>query len=131
MKKEKIYRHGEIALRPIEKLPEGLTKSGSKTIIQGSHGNSHTISAGDLYFKDVDIYVFGYLKAKNTKILHLEHGNICSICCFDKLTSGVCPKCHTDFVKENKNREASLPNGIYELRKQQEFISSELEPVID
>jgi len=110
MKKQKLYRHGEIGLALIGKLPENLKLSDSKTIVKGSHGHSHNISQGELYFIDVNEYVFGYLVAKDTKLLHLEHGTK---------------------VEGQEMREAILPDGVYELRKQQEIINNELKPVID
>lgn len=110
MKKIKIYRHGEIGLIPISKLPNGLTLSNSKIIMQGSHGNSHLINSGELYFKQVDAFVFGYLVAKNTTLLHKEHGKK---------------------IEGKEYKEAHIPDGVYELRKQNEFINSELKPVID
>jgi len=110
MKKTKIYRHGEIGLTLIEELPKNLELSGSKTIVKGSHGHSHDISQGELYFKNVNEYVFGYLVAKDTKLLHLEHGTK---------------------INGQKMREAILPDGVYELRKQQEVVNNELKPVID
>ena len=133
MKEEKIiYRHGEIGLSPIKKLPESLSVSESKTIMQGSHDNSHCIDKGQIYFKDVDTYTFGYLSAKDTKLKHYEHGNTCSVCGFDKLgNANVCPSCNTDFVRDKKFRLTTLPNGVYELRKQNEIINSQLKPVID
>lgn len=108
--KAKMYRHGEIGLKPINKLPSGLTKSNSKIIVTGSHGNSHSIDNGTLYFRQVNDYVFGYLVAEKTKLLHAEHGVV---------------------VSENQPAEAEIPDGIYELYKQQEFINNEMRPVID
>ena len=105
-----MCRHGEIGLRLIEKLPEGLTPSESKCIMAGSHGNSHTFDNGKLFLKKVDEFVFGYFVAENTKLFHPDHG---------------------EKIKGSTFRQASLPDGIYELRKQQEFINNELKPVID
>jgi hypothetical protein len=103
------YRHGEIALIGVNKLPEGLIKSDSKIIMSGSHGNNHEINQGDLYFKNVDQFIFGYLVAKNTALLHPEHGK-------NNLLS---------------KKIAKIKNGIYELRKQQEYTPNGLKPVID
>lgn len=98
----KVYRHGEIAFIKIKELPKKLTKSNSKIIVQGSHGNAHSFDNGELYFKQ-DGYIMGYFKAKNTKLFHLEHS----------------PK------------GVKIPDGIYEIRKQQEFTPNGLIPVID
>lgn len=104
----KIYRHGDIALVPIEKLPEGLTKSKSKIIIKSSGGNPHSIDKGEIYFKDVNQFVFGYLVAKNTTLLHPEHG-----------------------IGEGELRKAVIEDGVYEIRRQQEGRHEGMTPVID
>lgn len=102
----KAYRHGEIAFVEIEKLPDGLTKTETDTIVIGSHGNNHTYSGGELYLLEkLDGYTIGYFKAKNTVLRHPEHGD--------------------------KKGEAILPDGLYEIRKQQEFTPEGLVPVID
>lgn len=103
--KTQAIRHGEILLKVIEKLPEDLELSKSKIIMQGSHNNAHSIDKGELYFKKDGDYIFGYLVAKNTTLLHPEHGD--------------------------KNGKAKIPDGIYELRKQVEYINSQLIPIKD
>lgn len=109
MKKINVYRHGEICLVPIKELPIGLTLSKTKTIMEGSTGNGHKISKGKLYLKKINDYVFGYLVADNTKLLHLEHG--------DK--------------KVGEYKTATLPDGIYELRRALEKAPDGLKPVVD
>ena len=103
----KAYRHGEIALVSIKKLPSGLKESKDKVLIQGSHGNSHSFDNGKLYRKD-DGYVFGYLVAKNTTLFHHEHGE-----------------------GKGQIKKAKIPDGIYQLIKQQEFTPEGLVPVVD
>lgn len=109
MKKIKCFRHGEIGFIPIDKLPENLKETKSKVIMKGSHNNDHSFDNGKLYLKNVSQYVFGYFVSKNTTLLHYEHGK----------------------QNKSKQRTALLPNGIYELRRQVEFINSELKHVID
>ena len=99
MNKLKKYRHGDLALIGIEKLPEGPQKEKTKVIIQSSGGNAHSIDVGDIYFKNVDEYVFGYLVAKNTSLYHKEHGKK---------------------VAQKPLKVAKINDGIYELRRQQE-----------
>ncbi len=103
--KQKAYRHGEILLLKIDKLPKGLKASTSKLIMQGSHSNSHTINNGKLYFKKEGDFVFGYLVAKNTSLLHTEHSP--------------------------KVKDAKIEDGIYQLLKQNEYTPQGLIPVID
>lgn len=106
---KKAYRHGEIALVKIDKLPKGIEKSDSKVLMSGSHGNSHTIDNGIFYPKTDDQYIFGYLEAKNTNLLHSEHGN----------------------SKKGLLKSAKIEDGFYELRKQHEHTPQGLSPVID
>ena len=98
-----VYRHGEINFIQIKKLPEDLRKAKTNVIAAGSGNNSHTFKGGKLYLKNADTYVFGYLEAKNTKLYHLEHS----------------PK------------GVSIPDGVYELRRQNEWINQELKQVVD
>ncbi len=94
-------RHGDLALVKIKSLPEGLQESKTNVMLSGSHGHNHTVDRGKIYLKKVDDFVIGYLVAKDTTIQHEEHGNF------------------------------KLPNGVYELRRQQEFTPQGLVPVID
>lgn len=105
MGKVKVYRHGEVLLAKIAKLPKGLKASKEKVFMVGSHDNNHAIDNGTLYFKQEGTFIFGYLKAKNTSLLHPEH--------------------------KDKNGKAKIEDGLYELRKQQEHTPQGLVPVID
>ena len=105
--KKQGIRQGDISLIIIDKLPEGLTKSDSKVILQaGSSGNPHSFKGGVWYPKeeripnnDKTIFQIGFLEARNTILLHLEHGK-----------------------KKNKQglKEAKIPNGIYQVIRQVE-----------
>ena len=107
---EKAYRHGDLALRLVDKLPGDAKKSRSKTLMQGSNNNSHTIDNGTLYLKNDGAFVFGFLEAKNTMLYHIDHG---------KRIAG------------KKLREAKIPDGIYELRRQCEDTNEGMKPVLD
>lgn len=104
--KNKAYRHGEIALVEIDKLPKGLTVSKTKIFMTGSHGNDHSIDKGTLYLLEKpDGFVFGYLEAKGTSLYHPEH--------------------------KDKSGKAKIGDGIYKLIKQQEHTPDGLVPVVD
>lgn len=103
--KNKVWRHGEICFVKISKLPKGLIQSKTDVIVSGSHGNNHTFQGGKLYLlPELKGYILGYFQAKDTTLFHIEHG---------------------------ENGQAKLPNGFYEIRKQQEFTPEGLVPVID
>ncbi len=105
------YRHGDMALISVEKLPEGLKKSNSKILMKGSHGNNHSFENGEFYPQNKNRFVFGYLVAKkNCCLFHITHG---------KKTNG------------KRLKKAKIKTGIYELRKQQEDTHVGLEPVLD
>lgn len=103
-----IYRHGDLCLKEIDKLPKNLKKETTKVLMSGSRGNPHSYDNGEFYLKNVDNFIFGYFVAKNTILTHIEHGE-----------------------GKQKLRVAKIGDGIYELRKQFEFVNKELKQVID
>lgn len=113
MKKDipKVYRHGEVHFVFINSLPEGLTKAKTDVIMNGSGGNDHIIKNADIFFKEENNFIFGYLHAKKgNKLLHVEHGKT---------------------VKGSRMKECSLPEGYYQLRRQVEYTNEGMKPVID
>lgn len=72
------YRHWDSLLIWIDKLPNWLKKSKTKVFLTGKN-NSHSIDKWDLYLlKDPNTlneneFMYGYLVAKNTKLIHSEH----------------------------------------------------------
>jgi hypothetical protein len=104
---KQAFRHGEIGFIKIDSIPKDLTPSTSNIIVEGSHGNSHSFKGG-IFYPKTDNYIIGYFKAENTILLHADHGDT-----------------------EGPIKEAKLPDGFYEIRKQKEFINDELKPVID
>ena len=104
----KNYRHGEIALIGIKKLPRGLKKTNTNVLMAGATGNSHAFDNGSVYFitkTEENPYLIGYFVAKNTNLLHPEH--------------------------KDETGGAKIADGVYELRKQQEFTPEGLIPIID
>lgn len=99
--KSLLYRHGDIALVKIAKLPTKLKETKTLVLETGSHGHNHSINKGKVYFKKDGEHIFGYLVAKGTSLDHEEHGKL------------------------------ELEDGVYELRKQTEFTPQGLIPVVD
>jgi len=102
---QKAQRHGELAFNKIKELPKDLILSDTKVIAVGSGGNAHSIDNGQLYFKQIDEYVIGYLVADNTKLFHNEHS-----------PQGVA---------------MSEGDGVYEIRKGVEMVAEGLKQIID
>jgi hypothetical protein len=106
----KNFRHGDLALIGIEKLPEGLKASDSRVIMKGSGGNDHSFQKGVFYPKAKG-QVIGYLEAKaGCTLFHMDHGK--------KVTGQTL-------------RKVSLPIGFYELRCQIEDTHQGMKRVID
>ena len=105
MDKKQAYRHGEVLFVEVVELPTGIKETKTSVVAKGNTGNSHSFTGGKIYLlEQPKDFVFGYFVAKNTTLLHNEHG---------------------------KNGKAKLPDGTYELRRQQEFTAEGLKPVID
>lgn len=100
------YRHGDIALIGVKEIPTGLKISKSKTIHKGKT-QEHKFDNGKFYLNDGEI-VIGYFIAKNTTLLHPDHG------------------------KGNKgDKKAKIKDGVYEVRVQQEITHKEMRRVED
>ena len=108
----KILRHGDLGLVPIEQLPKEIkTKaSGSKVIMKGSGGNDHKIDKGLIYFCNHGKFDIGFLVAKDTTLMHPDHGT----------------KCAKDVM-----RKAKLDDGVYGLIRQKEETNTGMKSVID
>ena len=104
-------RHGDMCLIGIEKLPEGLVPAKTNVLMRGSGGNDHAFTEGTFYPTTKDQFVFGYFVAqKGCKLLHPDHGKK---------------------IKKKSLREASVPEGIYELRRQFEDTHEGMKEVVD
>lgn len=111
MPKQKAIRHGDLCLVQIKKLPKGLTAlpGTANSLMKGSNGNNHDVKGGTVYLKDVDQFVFGYVVAGDKcTLIHPDHGK-----------------------GKGELKTATLPAGIYELRRQHEQGNDAMRPVID
>ena len=106
----KPIRHGDLALFPVDKLPEGLKEAKTKIIMTGSGGNNHSFDNGVFHPVINSGFVVGYLVAEKTTLYHMEHG---------KKVSG------------EKLREANIPDRIYRCEKQREDTHDRMKPVED
>ena len=101
--KQKAWRHGEIVFLKVTSIPK-LAETKSNIFAKGSHGHDHSFKGGKMYLLEKpEGFIIGYFVAKDTKLFHDEHS----------------PK------------GCELPNGKYQIIKQQEFINKEMVQVID
>ena len=101
-------RHGDCLLVEVKEIPKA-TKTAIKTLMVGSGNHPHTFDNGTFYQIDGDDFILGYLKADNTTLFHAEHGEDVG----------------------GSLREAKIPDGIYEVRKQVEYTNEGMKPVVD
>jgi hypothetical protein len=107
---EMIIRHGDMALKQIDQLPDGLKASKSKVLMVGSGGNDHAFDKGTFYPHRKGDFVVGYFEATDkTKLLHPDHGQ----------------------KHNNGRRTCDVSKGIYEVRKQVEDTHEGMRPVED
>lgn len=74
----------------------------------GVTGNNHSFDNGVFYEKKDGDFVIGYFEAKNTTLLHNDHG-----------------------IQKGHTREAKIEDGIYEVRRQVEQTIEGMKPVQD
>ena len=109
----KAIRHWDVLLVQVESLPEWLTKSPTKIFLSGKN-NNHEITNGDIYIKkDVNLlledeFLYGYLVAKDTTLIHNEHSPM-----------------------SDSNRNAKIPDGVYALYKQKEATVDGFKLILD
>jgi hypothetical protein len=101
-------RHGDLGLVSTKSIPRGLKETQTKILMTGSGGNHHSIDQGKVYLKDEGDFIIGYLKAKDTTLLHPEHGK-----------------------GKGALKKVKIKDGIYQLLKQQEVTHEGMTPVID
>lgn len=105
---KKGIRHGDMALIQA-KLPKGLKDSKSNILLDsGSGGHTHSFTGGTFYPKVDGDFIIGYLKAKNITLFHPEHGK----------GKGVL-------------KEVKILDGVYEIRKQVEYLHDGMREVVD
>ena len=107
------FRHGDLCLIGVDKLPAGVkaAKSKSNVLMTGSGGNDHTVKNGTVYLVEGQPFTIGYLVASSeAKLLHPTNGKV---------------------VKGGGLRSVSIPEGIYKLRRQVEDTHTGMKPVID
>jgi len=103
-------RHGDLALIGVDKLPDGLKAAKTNVLMTGSGGNDHVVKGGTVYPVEGQPFVIGYLVAnEGAELHHPDHGK----------------------AVKGKLRLVSIPEGIYELRRQVEESHQGMRPVVD
>ena len=105
----KLYEHGDMVLMEIGKLPDGLTESASKILLEGK-SNQHCHRGNGKWFpRATGQFIIGYFVARKTTLTHAEHGE----------------------KSDGQLKAAKIADGIYEVRRQNELTHEGMKPVVD
>lgn len=104
-----MFRQGDLAYIKIDKLPESSVEPlNSGTIFSGgTGGHNHEFKGGNFYPVQEE-NVIGYLEAKDTTLLHPEHGE-----------------------GEGSMKKGAIADGIYKVVRQVEQTHEGMVPVVD
>lgn len=105
----KLYEHGDMTMVEIVKLPDGLTESASRILLEGKSNQHCHRGNGTWYPRVIGQFVVGYFVAKKTALTHLEHG---------EETGG-------------NLKTAEIADGVYEVRRQSELTHEGMKQVVD
>ena len=74
-KKPKIYRHGDLLIRQVDKIPESATQLSTNIIAHGENGNTHKIQGSHQIYETPDKQIL--LEAKqDVSLKHQEHNTL-------------------------------------------------------
>lgn len=74
---KKIYRHGDLLIKEVGKLPDGLKKLGHKTLAEGEvTGHHHTFKNGSVQLFAKELEPTHLEVGKDSVLEHQEHGPI-------------------------------------------------------
>ena len=73
--KPKLYRHGDLLIRQVDKIPESATPLSTNIIAHGENGNTHKLHGSHQVYETPDQQM--YFKAKQEVFLkHQEHNTL-------------------------------------------------------
>ena len=71
-KKPKIYRHGDLLIRQVKKIPESATQLSTSIIAHGENGNTHQLHGSYQVFETPDKQIVFQAK-QDLSLKHQEH----------------------------------------------------------
>jgi len=75
--KEKLIQQGDVLMKGIEKLPEGLKKVNHLTLALGEvTGHSHQVTSGEAEMYEKDGTFFLKVTSENAIVTHQEHAPV-------------------------------------------------------
>ena len=72
-KKPKLYRHGDLLIRQIDKIPESATQLSTNIIAHGENGNTHKIQGGSHQVYETPDKQILFEAKQDLTLKHQEH----------------------------------------------------------
>ena len=74
-KKPKLYRHGDLLIRQVKKIPESATRVFTNIIAHGENGHTHKLHGSHQVFETPDKQIVFQAK-QDLSLKHQEHNTI-------------------------------------------------------
>ena len=128
------YRHGDLALIGIDRLPEYLIQSPTMTLMTGRGGNHHMAGSGKVYLKsdNQQCNEWGGKALVNLGATGIDKPESIDHIGYFSAPRG-CELYHPDHGEnvEKGTRVAEIDDGFYALLKQMEDTNDGMKPVVD
>ena len=74
-KKPKLYRHGDLLIRQIDKIPESATQLSTSIIAHGENGNTHKLHGSHQVYETTDKQIL-FTANQDVSLKHQEHNTL-------------------------------------------------------
>ena len=73
--KPKLYRHGDLLIRQVDKIPESATQLSTNIIAHGENGNTHKLHGSHQVYENPDKQILFEAK-QDVSLKHQEHNTL-------------------------------------------------------
>ena len=74
-KKPKLYRHGDLLIRQVDKIPESATQLSTNIIAHGENGNTHKLHGSHQVYETPDNQML-FTAKQDVSLKHQEHNTL-------------------------------------------------------
>ena len=74
-KKPKLYRHGDLLIRQVDKIPESATQLSTDILAHGEDGNTHKIQGSHQIYETPDKQIL-FTAKQDVSLKHEEHSTL-------------------------------------------------------
>ena len=73
--KPKLYRHGDLLIRQVDKIPESATQLSTNIIAHGENGNTHKLHGSHQVYETPDNQIL-FTAKQDVSLKHEEHSTL-------------------------------------------------------